>query len=313
MPASFLPSPRPGAASSRRWRDPGGGGGVRQPIENTRGESVTRAIGYRWAGDTSRDDAGADAKTHRWNMMLAWMLEAGADATQPTRTPVARGAFTHCLRQTKCEALELLLDSLTRSENLQEALRQKDALGGFAPPRLRRVVEDLVRDAPSTAGGRRREHAGVGSGRSLHSPRACPGDERRATRARHRRCFGAVRLLREGPWRYCTKWCSRRCADAQNRTFLHFLHPHLVADTESSLPSIDVPYKDVISHAVSKHPDASQLLAESRLERERWHAPKQEPAPHTAFDALTRTATTSWPSRIVTMRYWMRSARIGRF
>ena len=34
--------------------------------------------------------------------MLAWMLEAGADATQPTRTP-SRGAFTYCLRQTKCE------------------------------------------------------------------------------------------------------------------------------------------------------------------------------------------------------------------
>ena len=46
-----------------------------------------------------------------------------------------------------------------------------------------------------------------------------------------------------------------------------------------------MPYKDVISGAVSKHPDASQLLDESRLERERWHAPKQEPAPHTAFDA----------------------------
>ena len=36
--------------------------------------------------------------------MLAWMLEAGADATQPTRTPSQRGAFTYCLRQTKCES-----------------------------------------------------------------------------------------------------------------------------------------------------------------------------------------------------------------
>ena len=66
-------------------------------------------------------------------MMLAWMLEAGADATQPTRTPSSEAPLHIACAKRNVRALELLLDSLERSQNLQEALRQKDALGGFAP------------------------------------------------------------------------------------------------------------------------------------------------------------------------------------
>ena len=65
--------------------------------------------------------------------MLAWMLEAGADAAQPTRTPSSEAPLHIACAKRNVRALELLLDALTRSENLQEALRQKDALGGFAP------------------------------------------------------------------------------------------------------------------------------------------------------------------------------------
>ena len=64
-------------------------------------------------GGTRRiDGAGADAMPHRWNMMLAWMLEAGADATQPTRTPSKEAPLHIACAKRNVRALELLLDSL---------------------------------------------------------------------------------------------------------------------------------------------------------------------------------------------------------
>ena len=47
--------------------------------------------------------------------MLAWMLEAGADATQPTRTPSKEAPLHIACAKRNVRALELLLDSLTRS------------------------------------------------------------------------------------------------------------------------------------------------------------------------------------------------------
>ena len=68
--------------------------------------------------------------------MLAWMLEAGADATQPTRTPSSEAPLHVACAKRNVRALELLLDSLARSENLQEALRQA------APGRARSTREE---------------------------------------------------------------------------------------------------------------------------------------------------------------------------
>ena len=219
--------------------------------------------------------------------MLAWMLEAGADATQPTRTPSKEAPLHIACAKRNVRALELLLDSLSRSENLQEALRQKDALGGFAPlhvcggswkiwsvtlPRLLAGAGELNTQALDL------DEACIPLVRSLATS---DGQPALATADVLAQCGfygrGVALLIQNG--------APVDARDAQNRTFLHFLHPHLIADGASSLPSIDVPYKDVISHAVSKHPDALQLLTESRLERERWHAPRPEPAPHTTFDA----------------------------
>ena len=219
--------------------------------------------------------------------MLAWMLEAGADATQPTRTPSKEAPLHIACAKRNVRALELLLDSLQRSQTLQGALTQKDALGGFAPlhvcggswkiwsvtlPRLLAGAGELNTQALDL------DEACIPLVRALATSDGQPALATADTLAQCGFYGRAVALLVQNG-------APVDARDAQNRTFLHFLHPHLVADTESSLPSIDVPYKDVISGAVSKHPDASQLLAESRLERERWHAPKQEPAPHTSFDA----------------------------
>ncbi len=219
--------------------------------------------------------------------MLAWMLEAGADAAQPTRTPSKEAPLHIACAKRNVRALELLLDSLSRTQDLQAALRQKDALGGFSPlhvcggswkiwsvtlPRLLAGAGELNTQALDL------DEACVPLVRSLATDDGHPALATADTLAQCGFYGRAVALL-------VSNGSPVDARDAQNRTFLHFLHPHLVADAASSLPVVDVPYKDVISGAVAKHPDALQLLAESRLERERWHAPKQEPAPHTPFDA----------------------------
>ena len=164
-------------------------------------------------------------------MMLAWMLEAGADATQPTRTPSREAPLHIACAKRNVRALELLLDSLTRSENLQEALRQKDALGGFAPL-----------------------HVCGGSWKiwSVTLPRLLAGAGELNTQALDldEACIPLVRALAtsDGQPALATADVLAQCGfygravallvqngapvdarDAQNRTFLHFLHPHLVA------------------------------------------------------------------------------------
>ena len=222
-----------------------------------------------------------------WNMMLGWMLEAGADATQQTRTPSGEAPLHIACAKRNVKALELILDALERAGALRPALQQGDALGGFLPlhvcggawqiwsvtlPRLLAGAGELHTQALDA------DDACIPPIRALATPDGHPALATADTLAKCGFLGRAVALLLE-------KGADIAQRDAQNRTVLHFLHPHLIQDAASSLMQVDAPYANVITAAVLRRPDALQLLAESRLERERWHVAPRKPAPHSSFDA----------------------------